>query len=303
MAIEQFQVLKPSDLIQEQPQLVLPLSKAFSDSARIAAAKARRAKAAGRPSAGGAGPQGGSHGGASPVNAYTEAKGGRGAGQTPGQKSGSEHVAAAGKESSDSLQREVSNHKDFGDYAKHQATTTKAAMKAFTTGGKEARDKVLADGEKEREKKFPELYALDQKASKSRAIQQADLAAKFRKDFDAMTDQQKKDTLRGLVPSLAGRRQEIKPPLRSAHLDPKASHGTLAANIAKKYGGVKAPRSSTNVFPNSQISLPKEGERALVEDLKAQGWKEPSHVIKGSGVYEKDGRTVRVDKRYGVSVY
>jgi hypothetical protein len=45
--------------------LVLPLKKAFSDSARKAALEARRAKARNALSAGGAGPQGGSHGGAS----------------------------------------------------------------------------------------------------------------------------------------------------------------------------------------------------------------------------------------------
>lgn len=45
--------------------LLMPLKKAFSDSARKASIEARRAKAAGRLAAGGAGPQGGDHGGAS----------------------------------------------------------------------------------------------------------------------------------------------------------------------------------------------------------------------------------------------
>lgn len=46
-----------------ETKLMVPLKKAFSESARKAAIEARRAKAASKLSSGGAGPQGGSHGG------------------------------------------------------------------------------------------------------------------------------------------------------------------------------------------------------------------------------------------------
>ena len=87
-----------------------------------------------------------------------------------------------------------------------------------------------------------------------------------------------------------------------APIDPKKSHGALASQLAKTYGGVKAPSSGTRVFPGSEVSLPKAGEKALAADLKAQGWTTPKHLDASSGVYEKSGRTIQISAKNGVSV-